>query len=136
MQFNASLIYLNTSMYPGQPAHNSPDIRNDVEHLCANVLSLATAVVDSHNYDQHHIVFPTFLAGYATHDADKKVHAINILGAMEGTGISRNATRSRELLVAVCEEQSSRVMNGACPEEVDWISLAKSRGLGVVNFGL
>lgn len=76
------------------------------------------------------------MAGFATPDLEAKMHAINLMRAMEGTGISRNATRSRELLVAVCEEQRARAMAGDNPEDVDWISFAKSRGLGVVNFGL
>lgn len=123
-------------MYPGQQFHNTPDLKTEVAHRCATIISLATAVVEAHNFDQHHIVFPTFLAGVATQDPDLKMCAINIMRAMEGTGISRNASRSCELLVAVCEEQRSRVMSGGHAEEVDWITLAKSRGLGVVNFGL
>jgi len=109
---------------------------NEIAHRCANILSLASAVVEAQNFDQHHIVFPIFVAGVAAQDTDAKVHAINLIRAMEGTGISRNATRSRELLVAVCEEQRARVMAGGHASEVDWITLAKSRGLGVVNFGL
>lgn len=123
-------------MYPGQQFHNIPEIQDEVSQRCATILSLTTAVVDAQDFDRHHIVFPIFLAGFVTKEAEGKLHAINLLRAMEGTGISRNATRSCELLVAVCEEQRIRILSGGRAEEVDWITLAKSRGLGVVNFGL
>jgi hypothetical protein len=88
------------------------------------------------NYDHHQLIFPIFLAGVASEDTETKQKAIATIRIMEGTGISKNATRSRELLVAVCEEQRDRVARGGRAEEVDWISLAKSKGMGVVNFGL
>jgi len=123
-------------MFPGQQLQNTLDIQNEVAHRCSTILSLANSVVEAQNFDQHHVVFPIFVAGFATPDPDAKVHALKLMRAMEGTGISRNATRSRELLTAVCEEQRIRVMTGTRPEEVDWIVLAKARGMGVVNFGL
>lgn len=36
----------------------------------------------------------------------------------------------------VFEEQRMRVLNGGRAEEVDWIDVAKAKGMGVVNFGL
>lgn len=88
------------------------------------------------NYDHHHLIFPIFLAGFASEDTETKTRAISLMRLMEGTGISRNATRSRELLAAVYDEERQRVLAGGRPEEVDWIDLAKVKGMGVVNFGL
>lgn len=123
-------------MYPGQQLHNNNAIRNEVSHACSNILSIATATVESQNFDRHHVVFPIFLVGFAIPDMDTKLHAINLMQAMEGTGISRNASRSRDLLVAVYEAQRLQAMSGGHAEEVDWISYARSSGMAVVNFGL
>lgn len=136
MQFNAAIVYLHTSMYPGQQLHNNDAVRNEISHACSNILSMATTTVESQNFDRHPIVFPIFLVGFAVPDTDTKLHAIHLMRSMEGTGISRNASRSRELLIAVCEEQRLRAMAGGRAEEVDWISYARSRNMGVVNFGL
>ena len=76
------------------------------------------------------------MVGFASPDAETKSRALALLRVMEGTGISRNATRSRELLSMVFEEQRVRVLNGGRAEEADWIDVAKAKGMGVVNFGL
>ncbi|KAL1302235.1 hypothetical protein AAFC00_002660 [Neodothiora populina] len=136
LQLYTQMLYLDTSMYPGQRLHNTLEVREDVSRRCTTIIAMTTSVVEAQDYDQHHIVFPIFMAGFATEKAEVKVHAINLLNAMEGTGISRNVTRSRELLVSVCEEQEMCAMAGAQAEEVDWITLAKSKGIAIVNFGL
>lgn len=123
-------------MFPGQRLYNLPEERAEIAHHCSRILTIASLVVEAQDFDQHHIVFPLFLAGFATTDGNAKLHAIHLMQAMEGTGISRNSTRSRDLLVGVCDEQRRRVLVGGRAEEVDWIAFARSSGLGVVNFGL
>lgn len=134
--FSTIMVYLRTSMYPGQQCHNSPAIQNEVQHHCATILSLVGGTVESQNFDQHQVIFPLFLGGFASADPDAKIHAINLMQAMEDTGIGRNVTRSLELLIAVCEEQRRNMMTGRRAEEVDWIVYAKARDMGLVNFGL
>lgn len=97
---------------------------------------MADAAVALQNYDQHQLIFPVFIAGFANLEMETQSRALELLRVMEGTGISRNATRSRELLSMVFDEQRARVLNGGRAEEVDWIDVSKAKGMGVVNFGL
>jgi hypothetical protein len=114
----------------------NPTQRSETRLHSLKILSVADAAVALQNYDQHQLVFPVFIAGIASPDPEAKSRAIALLRVLEGTGISRNATRSRELLSTVFEEQRIRVLNGGRAEEVDWIDVAKVKGMGVVNFGL
>lgn len=97
---------------------------------------MAAATVAAQNFDQHHFVYAIFLAGYASLKQREKMLAVDLLRAMEGTGISQNVIHSRKLLELVCLEQQARMKAGGCPEEVDWIDFAKENGMGFVNFGL
>ncbi|KAI4844621.1 hypothetical protein E4T44_06088, partial [Aureobasidium sp. EXF-8845] len=136
LQFSLWVIYSNSSLYPTQPFHSNPYQRSETHLHSLKILAIADAVVALQNYDQHQLVFPVFIAGFASSDPETKSRAMALLRVLEGTGISRNATRSRELLSMVFEEQRLMVVNGGRAEEVDWIDVAKVKGMGVVNFGL
>jgi len=136
LQFSVWILYSNSSLYPTQPFHSNPSQRSEIRLHSLKILSIVDAAVALQNYDQHQLVFPVFMVGFASSDAETKSRALALLRVMEGTGISRNATRSRELLSMVFEEQRVRVLNGGRAEEVDWIDVAKAKGMGVVNFGL
>ena len=57
-------------------------------------------------------------------------------GGGAGGGIGQNTYRMRQLLAAVCEEQRRVLGQGGRMEAVDWLVLAKERGLMVVHCGL
>ncbi|KAH0445659.1 hypothetical protein KCU90_g241, partial [Aureobasidium melanogenum] len=131
LQFSTWVVYSNSSLYPTQPFHLTPSQRAETRLHSLKILSIADAAVALQNYDQHQLVFPVFIAGFANVDMETQSRAIELLRVMEGTGISRNATRSRELLSMVFDEQRARVMNGGRAEEVDWIDVSKATGMGV-----
>ncbi|KAI5251418.1 hypothetical protein E4T42_04273 [Aureobasidium subglaciale] len=136
LQFSTWVIYSSSSLYPTQSFHLTPSQRSETRLHSLKILSMADAAVTLQNYDHHQLVFPIFVAGFASPDMETKARAIASMRVMEGTGISRNATRSRELLGMVYDEQRERILAGGRPEEVDWIDMAKAKGMGVVNFGL
>lgn len=122
-------------MYPGQPLTH-PSAHTDIARHCNNIMTLATTSIE-HQTSKHVLLeFAVFLAGCVSMDTDVKFRAINLLGVMEGHGISRNAARARQLLNTVCEEQKQRIMAGRRPQEVDWISLAREKKLDMIDFGL
>ena len=122
-------------MFPSQMVTDQ-STRLEIEQHCNKLLGLATSIVEDNVVNCHSIVFATLLAGSASINSESKRRAIQLVHAMEGRGISRNATRTRELLIAVCEEQRKCVLAGSRQEEVDMIALAKARGLEAVDFGL
>lgn len=130
------MVYLHTSMYRGQRIHMTPAQRKEVANHCRHILAMAALVVAEKGTEQHHIVFSVFLAGVNCANDHDKNRAIGIIRAMEGTGISCNVTKSRELLEAVCAEQRERAQFGGNAAEVDWVVFARQRGIRLVNFGL
>lgn len=123
-------------MYRGQRNHLSPTQRKEVANHCRHILAMAALVVAEKGTEQHHIILSVFLAGVNSANDHDKNRAIGIIRAMEGTGISCNVTKSRELLEAVCAEQRERVQFGGSALDVDWVSFAKERGIRLVNMGL
>jgi len=128
-------MYSNTSMFSGQLLRNA-GARPEVERHCQNVLDMAESIFREGASDPRVTGFALFLAGYSATDYDTKIRAINLLQALEGRGISRNAKRGRALLIAVCEEQRQRVLAGGRAEEVDWLVFARARNMETLDFGL
>ncbi|KAK4540263.1 hypothetical protein LTR36_009668 [Oleoguttula mirabilis] len=138
--YQAAVIYARTSMFPGQrliPTANQADLHADTERRCVAILTLASAYLEAGLMERRHVGFPVFMAGVATKQPDAKIQAMNIMTAFQREGgIGQNTYRTRQLLVAVCEEQRVVVSAGGRMEQVDWLELAKERGLSIVNCGL
>ncbi|KAK0354024.1 hypothetical protein LTR91_025024 [Friedmanniomyces endolithicus] len=139
----ATLIYSRTSMFAAQrsiPVANQGDVHADTERRCIGILTLASSYMEAEPFmELRHAVFPVLMAGIATTQPDAKIQAMNIIKAMESPargGIGQNTVRTRQLLAAVCEEQRRVVGAGGKIEQVDWLALARERGLSVVNCGL
>jgi hypothetical protein len=101
-----------------------------------SVVGLVTAQFEAGHLEQRHLIFPLFIAGFATIQPDVKTQALNIMKAFEGQGIGQNTYSTRRHLTAVYEEQRSVVEAGGKMEDVDWLKVAKDRSLTVMNCGL
>lgn len=137
LQYSVMAIYLHTSMYAGQRlTPSSQNHRGEDAYHCSSILSMASKTIANRDITNHHLVPAIFIAGFATTSAHEKVLAAELLQAMEGTGISRSVSRSRELLRAVVDEQMARLAAGGLAEEVDWIEVAQRKRIKCINFGL
>ena len=137
--YHATTIYSRTSMFPGQrriPIANQLELAADTERRVTIILALAAQQVEQGYLDRRNTVFPIFVAGVASLKADSKSQAINLIRAFEGHGIGQNTYRTRQLLLAVCEEQRRVANAGGRMEDVEWLAIATDRGLGVANCGL
>jgi hypothetical protein len=124
-------------MYPGQgrmPFANRQAIVTDMELRATKILTLAAP--QAINPVHRNIIFPVFMAGVATSVESNKSAAIELIGRLEDTGIGRNTHRTKQLLVAVCEEQRRLVAVGGSQQEVEWLEIARANKLDVVNCGL
>ncbi|KAK0258605.1 hypothetical protein LTR35_018152 [Friedmanniomyces endolithicus] len=136
------MIYSRTSMFAqrSMDVANQGDVHADTEQRCIGILTLASSYTDAELMMKHrHAVFPVLMAGIATTQPDAKIQAMNIVKAMESPargGIRQNTYRTRQLLVAFCEEQRRVVGAGGKIEQVDWLALARERDLSVVHCGL
>lgn len=126
-------------MFPSQrllPVANQAAFNADTSTRASHILTLASQILANGDVERREVVFPIFIAGLATSNADAKVRAIELLKAFEGHGIGQNTSVVRRLLVGVSEEQRRRVELGGRVEEVDWLIYGRERGLSVVNCGL
>ncbi|TIA40857.1 hypothetical protein D6C78_02231 [Aureobasidium pullulans] len=136
IEYSTAMVYMHTSMYRGQRLHNTSAQRKEIASHCRHILAMAALVIAEKGTEQHHIIFSVFLAGVNSSNDHDKNRAIGIIRAMEGTGISCNVTKSRELLEMICAEQRERVQFGGSPAEIDWVSYARERDIRLVNLGL
>ncbi|KAG8623586.1 hypothetical protein KVT40_008562 [Elsinoe batatas] len=130
-----NIIYSSTSMFPGQ-AFSNPSLAGEVARHCRHILALAQTVVQTGLWGRPPLVFAVFLAGVATPEAEIKTAAIHIIQEFERNAFNKNVRRARDLLLTVCEEQRQRIIHGGRAEEVDWLQLARSRQMDMVDFGL
>ncbi|KAK5173413.1 uncharacterized protein LTR77_002094 [Saxophila tyrrhenica] len=132
-------LYLRTSMFPRQrslPLSNQHELQTDTETRVSSILASATLQLQARQLERRDVIFPLFIAGYATTQPDLKIQALDLMKAFEGQGVGQNTFTTRRLLGAVYEEQRRRVEGGGRMEEVEWMRVARERGLGVVNCGL
>lgn len=137
--YQSAMIYSRTSMFPGQrkiPVANQLEVQTDTERRIFSIVSIAISKLEAGCLDQRHIIFPLFIAGFATVQPDVKIQALDIMKTFEGSGIGQNTWRTRQLLAAVYEEQRRKANEGERMEDVDWLTVARDRSLMVVNCGL
>lgn len=115
---------------------NAQALSTDLERRVSHILAIATHMLASGAVERRSIVLPIFIAGFATTVADAKLRAIDLIKGIERAGIGHNTSVTRQLLIAVCEEQGRRASSGGRLEEIDWLSVGRDRGLHVVNCGL
>ncbi|PSK43670.1 hypothetical protein B9Z65_7184 [Elsinoe australis] len=130
-----NIIYSSTSMFPGQ-AFSNPSLSAEVARQCRHVLALAQTVLQTGLWGRPPIIFAVFLAGVASPEAEIKSAAIQIIHEFEQNAFNRNVRRAKELLMTVCEEQRQKIIQGGRSEHVDWLQLARSRAMEIVDFGL
>ena len=126
-------------MFPGQrriPVANQHEILADTERRVGSIIDIAASQLEDRYLNRRHIIFPLFMAGFATTHPDAKIQALDIIKAYESTGIGQNTYSTRRLLTAVYEEQRKMAEAGRRIEDVDWLAVAKERSLTVVNCGL
>lgn len=122
-------------MFPAQRRiASTPDLQPDTERRVLSILSLVSTILD--HASARHVIFPLFVAGIGTLSPDAKIKTLELLAALEGSGIGRNTARTRGLLKVVFEEQRRAYEGGGSAGEVEWLGVARERGLGVVNCGL
>jgi len=140
MLYQTAVIYSRGSMFPGQrliPTAHQSDIHADTERRCVAILNMASSHLEMHLMELRQVGFSLFMVGVASTQPDAKVQAMNLMTAFQREGgIGQNTYRTRQLLAEVCEEQRAVVSRGGRMEQVDWLTVAKERGLGIVNCGL
>jgi hypothetical protein len=134
--YRACMIYSHTSMWPLQKQDTGPEFDAEIAHSASDILMTAEKIVNEGRLELRFIIFPLFMAGFASTDGSQKMMALDLVGRMEKSSIGSNTTATRRALGIVYERQTMRFMNSGQDRDVDWLETMIEQGLGVVSFGL
>ncbi|MCJ1245111.1 hypothetical protein MMC30_002312 [Trapelia coarctata] len=134
--YRTCIIYSHTSMWSTQRVDINNGYGTDVSDCASEIIEVANETVQRRQYEHGFVMFPLFLAGFATLSATEKMQAHELMIAMEQESIGKNKRTTRKLLEAVYERQNERQIAAGHSLDVDWILVMRDMGLQLVNFGL
>jgi Fungal specific transcription factor domain len=134
--YRACLIYSHTSMWPSQRLDTGPEYDVEIAQCVTEVLRIGDKIVSSEQFHLRFIIFPLFMAGFASTDGNEKMLALELISSMEKESIGSNTTATRHALQIVYDQQTRRFMHTGHSLDVNWSDIMLEQGLQVVNFGL
>ena len=134
--YRACLIFSHTSMWPAQRLDTGPEFDSEIAQCVSEILHTATLVVGQRRLEHRFMIFPLFMAGFASMDGSQKMMALDLITEMEKKSIGSNTTATRHALQIIYEQQNSRFMHTGHSLDVNWGDVMVEQGLQVVNFGL
>lgn len=135
--YRACIIYSHTSMWPCQRMDMSPDCETEITTASQQILQVSQAIMANDSNSSRFLVFPLFMAGFASAVDREKMLVIDMIQQMEqGCIVGRNTRATRKALEAIYEQQHAKFMHNGHSLDVDWLQVMAERGLTVVNFGL
>lgn len=120
-------------MYPSQRRELCPFSCTQILQSVREILSLAREIVDNGHLERKFMVFPLFMAGFASDDTKDKTEAMNLLLALEKETMGKVARASRDLLEIVYEKQNEDFSQLGHVLDVDWVQILVERGLQIAN---
>ena len=134
--YRACMIFSHTSMWPSQRLDTGPDFDAEIGQCVVEILQTAEGVVNAGRLELRFMIFPLFMAGFASADGNQKMMALDMISTMEKKSIGSNTTATRHALQIVYEQQTQRFMHTGHSLDVNWSDVMVEQGLQVVNFGL
>ena len=123
-------------MWPSQRIESDSVNGNDVSQCSSEIIALASDIIHRGQLEYRFIVFPLFIAGFATTRAVERTRALELITILEQESIGNNTRATRRLLQTVYSRQDARSkVVGHCLD-VDWIEIMHDTGAQVVSFGL
>jgi hypothetical protein len=119
-------------MWPGQRLDEPSDT---VGEHASKILQFASPFMQC-VLEQSFMVFPVFLAGFASRNPSQQMLAIDLLRSMEMNSIGGNIRATRMLLEQVCEEQKAAIMREGTGLMVDWKVHMERTGMKFLHAGL
>lgn len=134
--YRACIIYSHTSMWSTQRVDTSPDYDTEIAVASNQILHMTQRVLAEGRVDSRFLVFPCFMAGYASAGGEMKMNALELINRMVRVSIGKNTAATREALAMVYEKQNERFMTTGQSLDVDWMDVIKQENMTVVNFGI
>lgn len=127
MLYRACVIYTHTSMFPEQLNDGMPD-EQQINTCSREIIEAARVVLSEKSYEIRLVVFPLFMAGFATRDRGEKQMALDLLLAVEQQESIGSTESVRILLQKLYEKQRSATMETGNANSVDWIEEVEKSG--------
>ena len=134
--YQACIIYSYTSMWSTQRSDMCPNGNIRVAMASKQILLTTSKILRSGRADRLYLVFPLFMAGFASSDGEQKSIAIRLIESMESDSIRCNASATRKALMVVYEKQRQRFMMTGQNLDVDWMDVIREQHMPILNFGL
>lgn len=134
--YRACIIYSHTSMWSTQRLDTSPDYDTEIAVASNQILQMTNRILEDGRLDCRFLVFPCFMAGYASTVGDLKLNALELIGRMDRVSIGRNTAATKTALARVYEKQNERFMTTGQSLDVDWMDVIGEQNMLIVNFGL
>ena len=134
--YRACMIFSHTSMWPSQRLDTGPEFDAEIGQCVVEILQTAEGAVSAGRLELRFMIFPLFMAGFASADGNQKMMALDMISTMEKKSIGSNTTATRHALQIVYEQQTQRFMHTGHSLDVNWSDVMVEQGLQVVNFGL
>ena len=109
-----------------------PGYGSEVSQCASEIIATAAGTVHRQQYEHDFVLFPLFMAGFATASAVEKNQAHDLMRAMEQGSIGINKRATRKLLEAVHERQNERQATVGHSMDVDWIQVMREIRLQIV----
>jgi hypothetical protein len=135
MLYLACLIYSHTSMWPTQRYDIGPDFDDEIACAASQIINIAERIINAKRFELRFIVFPLFIAGYASSDGNQKMVALDLIQRTEESSIGGNTFVTRRALQIVYERQTSQFMSIGHSLGVCWKNIMVEQGLQVVHLG-
>ncbi|KAI9879921.1 MAG: hypothetical protein M1823_006786, partial [Watsoniomyces obsoletus] len=134
--YRACIIYSHTSMWSTQRRDTSPDYDTEIAVASNQILQMASRILADGRLDCRFLVFPCFMAGYASTVGDMQMNALDLIGRMDRVSIGRNTAATKTALGKVYQKQNERFMTTGQSLDVDWMDVIGEQNMLIVNFGL
>ena len=123
-------------MWSTQRLDIGPGNTFEISTSATEILRLASYIISQRRFESRYIVFPLFMAGFASTTTAERVSTLKFLEILEQDAIGRNTSVTRRLLIAVFEAQAEAVRRVGHCLGVDWLDVMVGRGLQVIHCGL
>ena len=123
-------------MWPSQRLDTGPDCDDEIACAASQIISTSERIIEANRLELRFIVFPLFMAGYASGDGSQKMMALDLIKQTEESSIGGNTMVTRRALQIVYERQTERFMSTGHPLDICWKDVMVEQGLQVVSFGL
>ncbi|KAM3086856.1 hypothetical protein ACMFMG_000981 [Clarireedia jacksonii] len=122
-------------MYPGQLSKSDAKSKKQVEICAREILQIAGMIMDYKRFEFRYILFPVFLAGFASKNTTEKSVAVELIKSLEKTSYGMSTKSTRRLLESVYQKQQNEMFRTG-RTSISWIEELELSGEKLIIFGL